>query len=94
MGNDGWLRSLPDTSRHALCCGSTSGGQGGFSVLGGGQPIFDENGGFGGDGVADIITGAGAGGDPHVKAFSFPALDLLFEFYSGDPANTGGVFVS
>ena len=47
-----------------------------------------------GDGIADILTGAGPGGGPHVKAFSFPALDLLFSFYSGDPANTGGVFVS
>ena len=47
-----------------------------------------------GDGIADIITGAGPGGGPEVKVFSFPALDLLFSFYSGDPANTGGVFVS
>jgi hypothetical protein len=46
------------------------------------------------DGIADILTGAGPGGGPHVKVFSFPALDVLFEFYSGDPANTGGVFVS
>ena len=47
-----------------------------------------------GDGTADIITGAGPGGGPHVKAFSFPALDLLFEFYSGEQTNPGGVFVS
>jgi hypothetical protein len=47
-----------------------------------------------GDGIADILTGAGPGGGPHVKVFSFPALDLLFSFYSGDPTNTGGVFVS
>jgi hypothetical protein len=46
------------------------------------------------DGIADIITGAGPGGGPQVNVFSFPALDLLFSFYSGDPANTGGVFVS
>jgi hypothetical protein len=46
-----------------------------------------------GDGVADILTGAGPGGGPQVNVFSFPALDLLFSFYSGDPANTGGVFV-
>jgi len=46
-----------------------------------------------GDGTADIITGAGPGGGPQVNVFSFPALDLLFSFYSGDPANTGGVFV-
>ena len=47
-----------------------------------------------GDGIADIITGAGPGGGPHVKAFSFPALDLLFSFYSGEQTNPGGVFVS
>ena len=47
-----------------------------------------------GDGIADIITGAGPGGGPQVHVFNFPALDLLFSFYSGDPANTGGVFVS
>jgi VCBS repeat-containing protein len=46
------------------------------------------------DGIADILTGAGPGGGPHVKAFSFPALDLLFSFYSGEESNTGGVFVS
>ena len=46
------------------------------------------------DGIADIITGAGPGGGPQVNVFNFPALDLLFSFYSGDPANTGGVFVS
>jgi hypothetical protein len=45
------------------------------------------------DGIADILTGAGPGGGPQVNVFSFPALDLLFSFYSGDPANTGGVFV-
>lgn len=46
------------------------------------------------DGILDLITGAGPGGGPEVKGFSFPALDLLFSFYSGDPTNTGGVFVS
>ena len=47
-----------------------------------------------GDGILDIITGAGKGGGPQVNAFSFPNLDLLFSFYSGNPANTGGVYVS
>ena len=49
---------------------------------------------FNGDGILDIIAGAGTGGGPQVNAFSFPALDLLFSFYSGDPTNTGGVYVS
>jgi len=46
-----------------------------------------------GDGIADIITGAGPGGGPQVNVYNFRALDLLLSFYSGDPANTGGVFV-
>ena len=46
------------------------------------------------DGVLDLITGAGPGGGPQVNGFSFPTLDLLFSFFSGDPTNTGGVFVS
>ena len=46
-----------------------------------------------GDGIADILTGAGPGGGPHVKVFSFPVLDLLFSFYSGEATNRGGVFV-
>ncbi|MFM7096555.1 MAG: FG-GAP repeat domain-containing protein [Gemmataceae bacterium] len=46
-----------------------------------------------GDGTLDLLTGAGPGGGPEVKVFSFPALDLLFSFYSGEPTNTGGVYV-
>jgi len=46
------------------------------------------------DGILDLVTGAGPGGGPEVKGFSFPALDLLFSFYSGEESNTGGVFVS
>ena len=46
------------------------------------------------DGILDLVTGAGPGGGPEVKGFSFPTLDLLFSFFSGDPTNTSGVFVS
>ena len=46
------------------------------------------------DGILDLITGAGEGGGPEVKGFSFPELDLLFSFFSGEPTNTTGVFVS
>jgi hypothetical protein len=46
------------------------------------------------DGILDLVTGAGPGGGPQVNGFSFPTLDLLFSFFSGDPANTQGVFVS
>ena len=47
-----------------------------------------------GDGIADLITGVGPSGGPHVKVFNFPALDLLFEFYSGASTDPGGVFVA
>ena len=47
-----------------------------------------------GDGINDLVTGAGPGGGPQVNAYNFPNLDLLFSFFSGDPTNTGGVFVS
>jgi len=46
------------------------------------------------DGVLDLITGAGPAGGPHVKVFSYPTLDLLFSFYSGESTNPDGVFVS
>ncbi|MFN6053258.1 MAG: hypothetical protein ACK47R_20725, partial [Planctomycetia bacterium] len=45
------------------------------------------------DGIADILTGAGPGGGPQVNVFDFPGLDLLFSYYSGDPNNTGGVYI-
>ena len=46
------------------------------------------------DGILDLITGAGEGGGPEVKGFSFPQLDLLFSFFSGEETNTTGVFVT
>ena len=45
------------------------------------------------DGIADIVTGAGPSGGPHVKVFSFPDLDILFQYYMGQETNPGGVFV-
>ncbi len=40
-----------------------------------------------GDGLADIVTGAGPGGGPHVQAFSFSSATLvnLASFYAYDP---------
>ena len=47
-----------------------------------------------GDGVSELVTAAGIGGAPHVKGFNFPALDLAFEFFAGNPTDTEGVAVS
>ena len=47
-----------------------------------------------GDGINDLVTGAGPGGGPQVNAYNYPNLDLLFSFFSGPETNTQGVFVS
>ena len=46
-----------------------------------------------GDGVPDILTGAGAGGGPHVKLFDGRTGALITEFFAYDPSYTGGTFV-
>ena len=47
-----------------------------------------------GDGRADIITGAGPGGGPHVRVFSGLNSSELQSYLAYDPAFTGGIFVS
>src|SRR5205085_2596493 len=47
-----------------------------------------------GDGFADVITGAGPGGGPHVKVFAGLDNAELASFFAADPGNTGGVFVA
>ena len=46
-----------------------------------------------GDNVADIITGAGPGGGPHVKVFNGNDLKLLQSFLAYDANFQGGVYV-
>jgi hypothetical protein len=53
-----------------------------------------------GDGILDIITGAGAGGGPHVKAFALKfnggqaAPQEIASFFAYDPNFRGGVSVA
>src|SRR5262249_15235741 len=47
-----------------------------------------------GDGVADIITGADAGGGPHVQVFDGVTGAAVRSFFPFDPAFTGGVRVA
>ncbi|MEY4612570.1 MAG: Hemolysin, chromosomal [Planctomycetota bacterium] len=45
------------------------------------------------DGRLDLVTGPGKGGSPHVKVFDGPSLNLIDQFFAGDPALTEGAFV-
>lgn len=47
-----------------------------------------------GDGSAEIITGAGPGGGPHVKAFRGTDNDLLQSFFAYESTFKGGVSVA
>jgi hypothetical protein len=47
-----------------------------------------------GDGTADIITGAGPGGGPHVQAFSGAGGPVLMSFLAYNSTFTGGVYVA
>jgi hypothetical protein len=47
-----------------------------------------------GDGVAELVTGAAAGGAPHVKVYSGSDSSLLLSFFAYDAAVTSGVEVA
>ncbi len=47
-----------------------------------------------GDGLADIMTGAGEGGGPHVRVFDGASLHLMDEFMAYDSGFRGGVRVA
>ena len=47
-----------------------------------------------GDGIGDIITGAGPGGGPHVEVFGGATGSPIRSFYAYAPAFSGGVFVA
>jgi hypothetical protein len=49
---------------------------------------------YGGDGVADLIAGAGPGGGPHVRVFDGKTHAVRAEFMAFDAAFTGGVSVA
>jgi hypothetical protein len=60
--------------------------------VGGG--IYLAAGDINGDGKADIITGTGAGGAPHIKVFSGADLSVLASFYAFPTNFLGGVRVA
>ncbi len=49
---------------------------------------------FDGDGAADLVVGAGAGGGPHVRVFRGATRAELASFFAYDPAFSGGVNVA
>jgi hypothetical protein len=47
-----------------------------------------------GDGVQDIVCGAGPGGGPEVKVFDGKTRAVLYDFFAFAPTFTGGVYVA
>jgi hypothetical protein len=89
QGNAAVVPRLPSVMRVPLSSGTLSSYDPAF--LGGVRVAAGD---VNGDGRADIVTGAGPGGGPHVKVFSGANLSLLHSFFAYTPAFTGGVFVA
>ncbi len=53
--------------------------------------VFVAAGNVTGDGRAEIVTGAGGGGGPHVRVFTGTGADTAIGFFAYDPAFQGGV---
>jgi hypothetical protein len=49
---------------------------------------------FDGDGRAEVVTGAGPGGGPHVRVFDGATGAEVAGFFAFDPAYSGGVYVA
>jgi hypothetical protein len=47
-----------------------------------------------GDGLAEILVGAGPGGGPHVKVYKTPSLQVIKSFYAFDANFGGGVSIA
>ncbi|HYD67864.1 VCBS repeat-containing protein [Azospirillum sp.] len=47
-----------------------------------------------GDGIADVVTGAGPGGGPHVKVFDVQGGTQTQSFFAYEPSFRGGVAVA
>ncbi|MGH9268888.1 MAG: hypothetical protein ACRD0D_12030, partial [Acidimicrobiales bacterium] len=74
--------------------GNTGGELGGLLAYGGFTGgVYVASGDLNGDRLADIITGPGPGGGPHVKAFSGLNGAEMRSFFAYDAGFTGGVFV-
>src|SRR5262249_58027260 len=56
--------------------------------------VFVAVGDVNGDGFADLVTGAGESGSPHVKVFSGADLSVLYSFFAYAPQMTAGVRVA
>jgi lysophospholipase L1-like esterase len=56
--------------------------------------VFVAAGDVNGDGVPDVVTGAGAGGGPHVKVFDVRTGQAVLGFFAYDQKFTGGVAVA